>query len=334
MKLGLFVLFFNFAASQCSQDVSIKSEADLLRVKNCTRVEGSLVIDVAEPLSVEFPLLEHAVDLGISGAGVQAIRFPKLRYVRRISIVQTPNAASFEVPSLRDAVEIAFFSIGNVSEVRFDAGLTLLKSLLVVDTQIQQIHGISARYMEYLEAERNPNLVMLNLPDLKGISASLLIKSNHPKLNMHAPKLSHVTGNLAFSGGSDVHLDSLKSLGGYIFLNELSATSISLPLESVGNSLTIKKCPNLKTLSLQELQSVATRTSIYDNPQLVSLDLGSLKTVNGDLVIIAHSLTNLTTSSELRTNFSTTLVSQTNCSQFLAAHGPWEQTPVCTSTSE
>lgn len=322
----VFVLL-QLVASVCHLDQNIKHKEGLLPLLDCVRIDGAVLVDLAEPAAIVFSRLEFAAHLTITGDGVRSVRFPKLKEVGHLFIVTTPRLETVEMPALATATEVALFNTGKLARLRFD-GLTSIRAFLAVDTQLAEIRGITATWMDYLEAERNSNLHYLALPNVEEISTSLLVRSNHASLIVDAPRLHDVAGNVALKG-SALNLPSLRSIGGYLSLTKLSATSVTLPLQSLGRILTVEDCPGLTMLALPHLRSIGGSVSIAGTPQLSSLDLAALETVGGEFVVGVPPLDKLVLSRVL-TGQQTTFT-KINCSQLQQTYALKNLT--CLSTS-
>lgn len=181
-------------------------------------------------------------------------------------------------PALTSVKSLQWTTLNALQELTFTKGLTKADSILITDTQLNDLNGISLETVGSLNINNNNFLKLIHI-EFANVTGLLNIDSNAPGLVVEFPNLEWAF-NMTLRNISSITIDSLQTVNSTLgFYGDLM-TSISAPnLTQVMGDLAVVANPNLKNISMPLLKTVGGGFLVANNTDLEKINaFPSLKT--------------------------------------------------------
>lgn len=281
--------------------------------------QGSVVLESAS--QVDF--IEHYEEITgdlvirINHGGLETLRLPNLSRVRGNLIIDgMADLDAVILPNLT-SVDRAVMMIQNQSIQRLEMNsLESIGENLILNHTI--VHSFDVSDLKSIggmvNLMQNAELNEFSLPSLSTISGSLSIMENPGVPRVRLPHLQSVGAEVQILSGSlrSFKARSLRTIGSGLTVNRVpSLAALELPALQQVSSLLISEVPDLERLRLPSLERVSERflidqtglngpldlsssrvvnaqLTLNSNPYISVIDLTSLETVQGDILVSEH----------------------------------------------
>lgn len=186
--------------------------------------------------------------------------------------------------SLTGINKINWVGLPALQSLNFAQSVDRANSVLISNTQLNNIEGIDLTGVGSLDINNNPYLTSVNVNSLKNVTTAISFSANGRDLEILFPNLLNAA-NLTFRNVSRVDMPSLATVAGSIGFYSDSFESFSAPnLTQTGGTLAFVDSPNLANLSFPSLTTIGGGFLIANNTDLKSIDgFPKLKTIVGAL---------------------------------------------------
>ncbi len=198
--------------------------------------------------------------------------------ISRVSLLSSLN-----FPRLSQVGSISWTTLPALQQLSFTTGVTKASEVLITDTYLTSLDGISLQAVDRFNINNNRYLRQVNV-QLSNVTQSLNIEANGQGLTAEFPNLEWAY-NLTFRNCSDVMVPSLASVNGSMGFYGNYFESFGAPnLTLVGSSLSFSDNSKLNNISLPQLQTINGAFQIAKNPELSEIEgFQKVKTVGGAL---------------------------------------------------
>jgi len=309
--------------AQCDKSVEIKSDSDASALSNCSTIKGDVTIDVGVT-TISLPSVQTIEgDLTIKGAvGLTSIDCPMLRQIEGDFVMQGLTVlSSLSMPELAKVGSISWTTLPALSSLTFTKGVTEASSVLITDTILTSLSGISLMTVKTFNINNNRYLNVVDSP-LGNVSEALSVEFNGKSLNCSFSQLVWAT-NITIREAGDVFFPKLASVNNSIAFIQNSFSSVSFPqLEKVGQSFAFNGNTQLTNVTANSLSSVGGTFQFANNTQFQNLNgFRSLKTVGGS-VDLSGTFKNATLPQldDVRGGFNLQTTEEFDCTEFDKKH--------------
>ncbi|KAF5099012.1 hypothetical protein DV451_003146 [Geotrichum candidum] len=201
-----------------------------------------------------------------------------------LEILQSLTTVSF--PKLTTVGDITFVTLNVLDTFQLDAGITKAKSLIISDTTIKSLEGISLMTVDTLNINNNKFLTTLDF-NLRSVSNILEFSSTGSNVKVTFPYLQWAN-NITLRDVSSLSLPNVTTINSTLSFTNNSIASISVPkLSKIGGSLAIVANDKLANASFPKLETIGGGFQIANNTKLDSiLGFPLVKSVGGAINIV------------------------------------------------
>lgn len=173
-------------------------------------------------------------------------------------------------PSLTSVKSLQWTTLNALQELSFGEGIAKAESIIISDTQLNDLNGISLDTVGNLNINNNRFLKAIKL-DFANVTGLLNIDSNAAGLAVDFPNLIWAF-NMTLRNISSINIDSLQTVNSTLgFYGDLM-TAISAPnLTAVSGDLAIVANPNLQNITMPLLTTVGGGFLVANNTALQKL---------------------------------------------------------------
>jgi len=305
--------------AQCDKGAEIQSNGDVEKYSSCSTIKGDVVIGtgVTELSMPEVQRIDG--DLTIKGAtGLSSIDCPKLGTIEGIfTLEELTILSNLNMPALGKVGSLSWTGLPGLSEPTFTSKITEAENVLISNTIIESIAGISLTSVKNFDINNNKYLNSIE-SKLGNVTEVLSITSNSGDSTYSFPDLVWAR-NITIRSASSVSFPRLEAVNNSMNIDECSFETMDLPaLTEVGQSLGFSRNQDLKNVSANNLELVGGALKLANNTELKIVDsFDKLKTVQG-AIDFAGVFTNVTLPSlkDVRGGFNLQSISTIDCSAF------------------
>jgi len=305
--------------AQCDKSVEIKSDSDVSALSSCNTIKGDVTI--GEGLTtLSLPSVQTIEgDLTIKGAvGLTSVDCPMLRRIEGDFVMQGLTVlSSLSMPELIKVGTISWTTLPALSQLTFTKGVTEASSVLITDTNLGSLTGISLVTAKTFNINNNKYLNVVDVA-LGNVSEALSVEFNGKSLNCSFPRLVWAT-NITIREAGQVSFPKLTNVNNSIAFIQNNFESVSFPeLEKVGQSFAFNSNTKLTNVTANDLESVGGTFQFANNTKFQKLDgFRSLKTVGGS-VDLSGTFTNATLPEldDVRGGFNLQTTEEFSCAEF------------------
>jgi len=271
--------------AQCDKSVEIKSDGDASALNNCSTIKGDVTVG-SGVTTISLPSVQTIEgDLIIKGAaGLTSITCPMLRQIEGNFVLQGLTVLdTLSMPELTKVGSISWTTLPALSQLTFTKGVTEASSVLIADTDLKSLSGISLVTVKTFNINNNNHLTSVDVA-LANVSEALSVEFNGDSLNCSFPQLVWAT-NITIREAGDVFFPKLAAVNSSIAFIQNSFVSVSFPeLEKVGQSFAFNGNTKLTNVTANNLVSIGGTFQFANNTQFQNLNgFRSLKTVGGSV---------------------------------------------------
>ncbi|EEB08334.1 GPI anchored cell surface protein [Schizosaccharomyces japonicus yFS275] len=282
--LQLFTLALGNPTCGASEHV-ITSQNDLDVLSGCKILNGSIFMNSSSATSLTFNNIEQiGGDVVISNNFYLAsLSMPHLKSISGIfRLEKLTRLSSLYAPQLTKVRDLRMKVLPNLQVSHFDKGISDAQNVLVEDTQLSTLDGISLSAADNFVIVNNNYLREVKMPALKKVSGKLYVSYNAKDVRVYFPKLEE-TSDFTLQRVSVADLSSLSKVHGSLgFLNS-TMTEINCPnITKIDQSLFFVGNTELQTVRLPKLKVLGGTFMIYNNQKHRTVDgFESLETIGG-----------------------------------------------------
>ncbi|KAI8330674.1 hypothetical protein EDC96DRAFT_528128 [Choanephora cucurbitarum] len=272
------------AVNPCSGTLKIKSPQDLDELRLCQVFEGSIYVqNVSLGEQISLPLLQRVSgnlileDLSdpnqIILAGLRKVdgqlKLHNNLALKRLDLTQLASAHSLEITS--EPV---------LEAITFPSGLSQLDRLIISDTMISQMDGITANKMQEIEIINNKKLEKITLNNIEEINA-IKIASNGPLASLDLSGMNYIASGEFKNLHTVTGFDNIGYSGNIAFISNSFSTLVMSNLTRLTGTLSLSDNHLLTSLSVPLLEQIGGALAMYNNNQLHQVEAPRLHTVEG-----------------------------------------------------
>ncbi|KAI9729918.1 MAG: hypothetical protein M1818_008358 [Claussenomyces sp. TS43310] len=265
-----------------SATVTISSVADATALaSSCSTVQGSVVIDPSFSGVVDLDGIEQIKgDLSADGAAnVTALQASQLNSIGgTFNLVGLVIMGTLQMNSLTSVGQINWKTLAALQFLGFESEIKKAESLIISDTQLNNLDGINLDTVSVLDINNNPYLKNFST-QIANVTGSFNMDSNAANLDLQLPNLIFAY-NMTLRNISTISIPSLQSINTTLgFYGDHVESIIAPNLTSIGGDLAIVANSALTNVSMPLLKTVAHSFQIANNSQLLNITgFPSLKT--------------------------------------------------------
>lgn len=175
---------------------------------------------------------------------------------------------------------IEFTALPQLQSLDFTKGVTEAGSVVITNTGLSSLNGISLETVGGFDITENTNLKTVNVNNLKNATALINFAGNMDGLEIEFPNLG--TGqNMTFRNVSSVSVPSLEKLKGQLGFWGNKFQSFSAPNLTETSDLIFNDNSKLSNISMPVLKTVNGGFQIARSDKLNVIDFPKLETVTG-----------------------------------------------------
>lgn len=179
--------------------------------------------------------------------------------------------ANLQFDSLQSVGDIQWLALPALQSLSFSQGIQKAKSVLISNTQLNNIDGIELQQVGDFNINNNGFMADINVNNLKNITGITNFAANGQDLKISFPNLIGA-GNMTFRNVSGVSVPSLKRVGGALGLISNTLSSFLAPnLTVIDGSLVLLDNENLNNVSFPVLQGINGGFGVAANNKLSDL---------------------------------------------------------------
>ncbi|KAK5044957.1 hypothetical protein LTR84_010329 [Exophiala bonariae] len=306
--------------------ITIASSADAEQIADCTNYKGDVTIDSSASGTLQLNgVRQISGDLLCNNATqLTAITSDQLNTIGgSFSLTGLTILSTLSFDSLTGINKINWVGLPALQALNFAQSVDRANTVLISNTQLNNIEGIDLTAVSSLDINNNPYLTSVNVNSLKNVTTAISFSANGRDLEILFPNLENAA-NLTFRNVSKVDMPSLNTVGGSMGFYSNSFETFSAPnLTQTGGTLAFVDSPNLANLSFPSLTQIGGGFLIANNTDLKAIGgFGKLKTIVGalDFAGTFDSVDLVITEVRGGSNVQTTSTNQTICQLFDKAH--------------
>ncbi|KAF5096272.1 hypothetical protein D0Z00_002832 [Geotrichum galactomycetum] len=268
--------------------LAVAAGSDLDGISSCSIFKGDIVFDGSLATASINGIESIEGDLIVKNiTTLNSLTAPLLANITgafTLEILQSLTTVSF--PKLTSVGDISFITLNVLDTLQLDAGITQAKSLIISDTTIKSLKGISLLTVDTLNINNNKFLTTLDF-NLRSVSNILEFSSTGSNVQLTFPYLQWAN-NITLRDVSSVSLPNVTTINSTLSFTNNSISSISVPkLSAIGGSLAIVYNGQLTNASFPKLQTIGGGFQVANNTKLESiLGFPLVKSVGGAINFI------------------------------------------------
>lgn len=278
-----------FDTAQCSTSgtLTIQNAGDATALASCQTYSGSIAIATSTTDDINISGITK-LDGDLYAKNVNNLNSLGADSLQEISGsftldgIRSLNELNF--PELTTVGDIEWNTLPSLNQLTFTAGVDDVQSVSITDTQLQNLEGLSLSKLDSLKVQSNGILTDIDL-DLEEFTTELII-TNTAGTEMNV-KLDKLTKGKTFTlqNIKSLEMPMLKSASGSINIESSTLTNVSIPkLQTVTQTLSINHNPQLTSLDLNSLTTIEDAFIIFSCPKLTKVDgCDKLATIDGAL---------------------------------------------------
>ncbi|KAF5101897.1 hypothetical protein D0Z03_000516 [Geotrichum reessii] len=267
----------------CSSSLTVSSQSDLDGIASCSLFKGDIVFEGNLGTALIKGIQSIDGDLIVKNittlSAITATDLVNITGAFTLEILQSLSTVSF--PKLKSAGDITFVTLNALETFQLDSGITTAKSLIISDTTIKSLAGISLITVDTLNINNNKFLTTLNF-NLQSVSNILEFSSTGSNVELTFPYLKWAN-NMTFRDVSSISLPNVTAINSTLSFTNNSFTSLSVPkLSKIGGSLAVISNNKLTNASFPKLETIGGGFEVANNTKLESiLGFPLVKSVGG-----------------------------------------------------
>jgi hypothetical protein len=270
-----------FAAS-CG-DTTIENQSDADGIASCSKLNGDITIAKSYSGSLSLAGVKTVSGSIICNGG------ENVTDITAASLTSVGDA--FNLEGLTRLTQLAFAELTSVGSIKwnalpklqslnFDKGVTEAGDVIIQNTGLTSLDGISLKTVNQFEIENNSDLQKININNLQNATDLINFSGNFDALEIELPNLGTGT-NMTFRNISSISVPSLEKLTGQLGFWGTEFTTFSAPNLTSTGDLVFNDNSKLSNISMPVLTKVDGGFTIARNDKLQTIDLPKLEKVTG-----------------------------------------------------
>ncbi|KAF3401611.1 Protein ecm33 [Penicillium rolfsii] len=269
-------------AANCS-DTTIESQSDADGLATCTKLNGDLTISKSYSGSLSLAYVKTITGSIICNGGenVTDISASLLTSIGDAFNLQgLTRLTQLAFPELTSVGSIKWNALPKLQSLNFDQGVTQAGDVIIQNTGLTSLDGISLMTVNQFEIENNRDLQKININNLQNATDLINFSGNYDALEIELPNLGTGT-NMTFRNISSISLPSLEKLTGQLGFWGTEFTTFSAPNLTSTGDLVFNDNSKLSNISMPVLTKVDGGFTIARNDKLSTISLPKLEKVTG-----------------------------------------------------
>ena len=203
----------------------------------------------------------------------------------------THIGGTFQLSSLTSLGSLAFDALTHVGSLEFRAlpvlqqlgfggGLTEADRVLVTNTGLTSLDGISLQQAKAFIITENQYIIRVNVSAFKKATGPISFVGNQDGLTVDFPNLVQA-GNITARNLGEFSVPSLKQLSGLLGLYDNDFLNFSAPSLTNTKDISINNNGQMSAIDLSQLKRVNGGITIAGNPELRNISLPVVKQIGG-----------------------------------------------------
>ncbi|KAJ5133944.1 hypothetical protein N7448_001035 [Penicillium atrosanguineum] len=271
-----------FASDSCG-DTTISTQSDADALDSCTTVSGDIKIKSSFSGTLTLNGVEK-ISGSLTGSNCTALTgiiAPSLVTITdSFTLSEATLVTELSFSELTTVGEINWEALPALQSLTFPAGVTDAGDVIITNTGLTSLDGISLETVGKFQITDNTNLKTININNLKNATDLVNFAGNWNKLEIEFPNLA-TASNMTFRNISSVSMPSLEKLKGQLGFWGTEFKSFSAPNLTTTADLTFNDNSALTNISMPVLKTVKGGFVVSRNDKLADIDLPELETVTG-----------------------------------------------------
>lgn len=273
------------ASASCSFSTTISAASAVSNLNACPTLSGQITVtgdqlaslDLSQVKEIDADLLffnsSSITDINLGGVAnvTGSLGFSALTQLHNI-----------QFSALTLAQQLLFVSLPSLAALNLGLGLANVLSLTLSDTALSSIDRLlKFSEIDVLNVNNNKNITSIDLSGLEAVTQGLTLSFNSDNATVRLDNLQWAA-NLTLQDIGDLDISSLRYVNGSFVVAYNSFDTVSFDsLSNVGASLQLFANDNLEYLNLGNLTEIDGEFHVFNNTELLDIELDSLKTVKG-----------------------------------------------------
>lgn len=269
-------------SSLAGGDTTISSQSDADGIASCTKLKGDITISKSYTGSLSLAIKEVTGSIVCNGG-------ENVTDITASSLTAIGNA--FNLDGLTRLTQLAFGELTTVGSIKwnalpklqslnFNTGVTQAGDVIIQNTGLTSLDGISLKTVNQFEIENNRQLQKININNLMNATDLISFSGNYDGLEIDLPNLGTGT-NMTFRNISSISVPSLEKLTGQLGFWGTEFQTFSAPNLTTTGDLVFNDNSKLSNISMPVLKKVDGGFTIARNDKLNTISLPKLETVTG-----------------------------------------------------
>ncbi|KAJ5081549.1 hypothetical protein NUU61_009813 [Penicillium alfredii] len=273
-----------FADDSC-KDVKLESSGDAGKLSSCSTISGDLTINEAFSgdlnldgvKKIEGGLIADKAD------NVTSITAPSLTSIgKTFELNGLTKVTLLKFPELTSVGSIKWEALPKLQSLSFDKGVTKAGDVLITNTGLNNLDGITLKTVQKFEITDNTDLRKININNMQNASNVINFAGNYDGLEIDLPNLGTGT-NITCRNISSISVPSLEKLTGQLGFWGTKFRTFSAPNLTHTGDLVFNDNSKLSNISMPQLKKVDGGFTIARDDKLTSVSLGKLERITGAL---------------------------------------------------
>jgi hypothetical protein len=261
------------SASVCSADFAINSDADVIQLSSCTKIDGKITLGTGvNTVSLPTSLAEITGDLIASGAtGLVSFEATGLTTIGgSFTLNGLTVLSTLSFPELQSVGDINWTTLPALQDLGF-AKLSQAENVLITDTLLRSLNGINLVTAARFNINNNRYLKTVDVA-LSSVSDMLVLDANGKGVNASFPNLQWAN-NITVRDAGNMYFPVLEKINSSAAFVNNTFTSVDFPvLTEVGESFAIISSSKLTNILANSLESVGGTFQLANNTKLAIVD--------------------------------------------------------------
>ncbi|OQD77114.1 hypothetical protein PENDEC_c003G04846 [Penicillium decumbens] len=271
-----------FASDSCG-DVTIETQSDADALTSCSTLSGDVKIDSSFGGDLTINGVQKITGSITANNATQltGIIAPEVASVGNgFSLKECTRLTQLNFAELTSVGEINWEALPALQSLNFESGVTEAGDVLITNTGLQNLNGISLKTVGKFQITDNTNMKQININNLQNATDLVNFAGNWNKLEIDLPNLG-TAYNMTFRNISSVSMPSLEKLKGQLGFWGTEFETFSAPNLTTTADLTFNDNSKLTNISIPALEKVNGGFVVGRNDKLSDIDLPKLATVTG-----------------------------------------------------
>jgi hypothetical protein len=263
--------------------VTVKSQSDADAVASCSTLSGDVNIDSSFSGDLTINSVQKITGSITASNATQltGIIAPSLQSIgNSFSLKECTRLTQLTFAELTSVGEINWEALPALQSLAFDTGVNNAGDVLITNTGLQNLNGISLKTVGKFQITDNTNMKQININNLQNATDLVNFAGNWNKLEIELPNLG-TAYNMTFRNISSVSMPSLEKLKGQLGFWGTEFQTFSAPNLTTTADLTFIDNAQLTNISIPALQKVNGGFVVSRNDKLSDISLPKLTTVTG-----------------------------------------------------